>query len=577
MRQELILTLGIAVLASVSSVLAEDGKQAPIYERLSKSRWRSHPWCGYRFVFQPYGDNWESGSPYRCERVAHEAEVQKLLTPVWRDPNFRNTHQIPGLHEWAWNANEKKWPGRTKRECYEMAREWYLRERDKRVGDNHWRKKYPGDKKIAFTSMTGHGWLVHGPAEWGMDWLGIEIGENIDATQLHIAFQRGAARMFGLPTHADVSQWYGGTVPDFVAGVDEYTQLPFNREEVLARISKGGTGLHNGGHSSSLMARMWYVCWLSGITVLCPEACQSTFFAHSAEHRGKHNSPWDGYKKDQRMVLSPYGVRAREFYAVTRKHPEIGVPYTPFAVLLDKYSGFFGFHHNTGKPWGVLPIGDGDRQAFDFLNTAFPNTMRKGGTPEHERLVATVCGDTFDVLVTGVTNDLLNMYPVVIILGEHEFLRETVAVLRAYVKAGGRLYLTKSHTKQLGPAYAELRKAGGVELFDNTNETGRKQLLGKLRHGYVPVRVSGKVEYLVNRMPGGWLVGLVNNKGVTKGRLTPTKLDRSKGQNVTVGLKWGQVKSANEWCTDKSLPVEDNAVLVPVPAGEVRIVEFAEH
>jgi hypothetical protein len=424
--------------------------------------------------------------------------------------------------------------------------------------------------------MTGHGWLVHGPAEWGMDWLGIELGENIDAAQLHIAFQRGAARMFSLPTHADVSQWHGGTVPEFITGVDEYTQIPFNREEVLGKIRQGGTGLHNGGHSSSMMARMWYVCWLSGISVLCPEACQSTFFAHSAEHRRKHKAPWNGYQKDQRMVLSPYGVRARAFYAVTQKHPEIGIPYTPFAVLLDTYSGFFGFHNNTGKPWGVLPIGEGDRRALDFLNTVFPNTMREGGTPEHERLVATVCGDTFDVLVTGVTNDVLNMYPVVIILGEHEFLPETVAVLRAYVKAGGRLCLTRSHINILGPAFEGLRNAGNVTLFDNTNERSRKRFLAKLRHVYVPVAVRGKVEYLVNRTPRGWLVGLVNNEGVTKGNLTPTHVDRSKGQNVMVELKWGQARSASEWCTDRSLRVQNNAVLVPVPAGEVRIVEFVE-
>jgi hypothetical protein len=277
------------------------------------------------------------------------------------------------------------------------------------------------------------------------------------------------------------------------------------------------------------------------------------------------------------MVLSPYGVRAKGFYAVTQKHPEIGVPYTPFAILLDKYSGFFGFHHNTGKPWGVLPIGDGDRRAFDFLNTVFPNTMRQGGTPENERLVATVCGDTFDVLVTGVTNDLLNMYPVVIILGEHEFLPETVAVLKLYLKASGRLYLTKFHANQLGPTCAELRKSGRVELFNNTNAADRKQLLEKLRQEYVPVAVNGKVEYLVNRMPDGWVIGLINNEGVTKDRLIATKVDSSKDQNVTVGLKWGQVKSANEWCTDKLLPVKDNAVSVSVPAGEVRIVEMSMH
>jgi hypothetical protein len=94
MKREMIISLGLAVLSSLSPTFAEDSKEAASYELLANSRWRLRPWCGYRFVFQPYGDNWGPGSSHRCERVAHEAEVQELLTPVWRDPDFRNTHQI---------------------------------------------------------------------------------------------------------------------------------------------------------------------------------------------------------------------------------------------------------------------------------------------------------------------------------------------------------------------------------------------------------------------------------------------------------------------------------------------------
>ena len=568
----------VVMLCIAEAAIPGGGKmERPVhsYKNLAGTAWKPLPWCGYRFVFQPYADNWGPGSGN--ERVAREAEIQQLLTPVWKDPNFLNIHQVPGLHEWAWYELDKKWKGSTKRECYELARDYYLAERDKRINDPHWKRKYPNIEKVPFVSMTGHGWLVHGPAEWGMEWLGIEIGENIDATQLHIAFQRGAARMFRLPTFGDVSQWYSGTVPEFIAGVDEFTAVPFDRDEVLRKIGQGGTGIHNGGHSSSSHARMWYVCWLSGITVVCPEACQATFFAHTVEHRKAHPKTWGhlgGYDENTRVELSPYGVRAKKFYAITQKHPEIGIPYTPIAVLLDKYSGFFGFHANTGMPWGILQPTEGDRQAFDFLNAAFPNTMRLGGTPEHERLVASACGDTIDVLVTGVRNDLLRMYPAVIVLGDHEFLPETVATLEEFLRGGGTLYLTRSHAAQLGPAFAKLQAAGKVQIYDNSGSAGRTRLLEHLRDTYVPVAVSGKMEYLVNRTPTGWVVGLVNNEGVTKDFLGPTKIDRTKDQRVSVKIRVGKVRSAAEWYDDKALRVNDNAVTLDVPAGEVRIVEL---
>ncbi len=572
--------LTTVIAGAVLSVCAQAAPPDVSYQNLADSDWKPLSWCGYRFVFQPYAHNWGPGTG--SERLAHEAEAQQLLTPVWNDPDFKNTHQIPGLHEWAWSGMDERWKGRDKRECYELAKRWYVRERDKRIREPHWKNRYPKDEKIPFTSMTGHGWLVHGPAEWGMDWLGIEIGENIDATQLHIAFQRGAARMFNLPTHADVSQWYGGTVPLYESGVDEFTQLPFDRDEIMAKIRTGGTGLHNGGHSSSSHSRMWYVCWLSGITVLCPEACQSTFFAPTPGYRlqcqqkGVSYESLVGIDKNVRVELSPYGQRAKKFYAITQKHPEIGIPYTPTAVLLDKYSGFFGFHFNTGMPWGVLQPTDGDRRAFDFLNTAFPDTMRQGGTPEHQRLVATECGDTFDVLVTGVKHDLLKMYGALIVLGDHEFLPKTVDTLKSYVADGGELCLTQFHADQLGATFTELQRVGTVQLFDNTSNAGRLRLLKHLRDTYVPVDVSGRMEYLINRTPRGWVVGLVNNEGVTKGNLTATKVDHSKAQTVTVRLRVGTVKSAEEWYTEMPLKVADNAVKVFVPAGEVRIVEFVQ-
>jgi len=95
--------------------------------------------------------------------------------------------------------------------------------------------------------------------------------------QGEIAFLRGSARQNRKPFYVQPSQWYGGTVPIFEEGEDEYTPHELDEAKILDGISKGGIAIPNGGHSSSLLSRMWYVAWLSGAAVVCPEACQDIF------------------------------------------------------------------------------------------------------------------------------------------------------------------------------------------------------------------------------------------------------------------------------------------------------------
>jgi hypothetical protein len=70
-----------------------------------------------------------------------------------------------------------------------------------------------------------------------------------------------------------------------------------------------------------------------------------------------------------------------------------------------------------------------------------------------------------------------------------------------------------------------------------------------LAHVFVdatPVKVSGDVEYLVNRNDAGWVVTLLNNNGVYKPQQGMAQVDRSAYVNVTISIRGQQIQSANE-------------------------------
>ena len=71
-------------------------------------------------------------------------------------------------------------------------------------------------------------------------------------------------------------------------------------------------------------------------------------------------------------------------------------------------------------------------------------------------------------------------------------------------------------------------------------------MVSLLSERYLPISFSGQIQLLINRIESGWLIGLVNNDGVTKERMAAVKLDPSKAKTVSIGLKEQQVKSVQE-------------------------------
>jgi hypothetical protein len=96
-----------------------------------------------------------------------------------------------------------------------------------------------------------------------------------------------------------------------------------------------------------------------------------------------------------------------------------------------------------------------------------------------------------------------------------------------------------------------------------------------------PVRVSGDVEYLLNRNANGWVVTLLNNNGVFKPQQGLAQVDRTAYVNATISLRGQKIQKAVDWITDKELEVKTadgtagtNGVTVSLAPGAVAIVEI---
>jgi len=90
----------------------------------------------------------------------------------------------------------------------------------------------------------------------------------------------------------------------------------------------------------------------------------------------------------------------------------------------------------------------------------------------------------------------------------------------------------------------------------------------------VPVKVTGDVEYLINRTANGWVVTMFNNNGVFKPQQGMAQVDRSAYVNVTITLPGQQIQSATEWTSDTALKVERGNLNVQIAPGSLAIVEL---
>ena len=422
----------------------------------------------------------------------------------------------------------------SRKECYDQVRDYFLT-----------RHRAMRGRTI---SVTGHSHYEAYAGEWGSRVIGLELGENIAFTQSKIAFARGAARQWNKPFSIQVSPWFHGSCT---------TNGPLRREGQYAR------GL-DAGHSLSFYRRMWLHSWFAGAALVTPENSIAIFFE----------------KGDPDWTLTEHGRAAVEVFKTIKTY-DPSVPYTPVAIVLDRYAGYNAYQ---GRPWGILENTPGDLETRDlFQQQLFPgsdhiHTRPDPVNPEKSYLRPTPYGEMFDVLLSNARPELLAAYPVLLLVGDHAFDAQFVSTLFDVLRAGSRVLLHPRHVPALGNDFARLQGTGKVEVLEAWANPATKRSaaisstrLAQLRDSLLPVRVEGDpVQYQVNRRPSGWIVEIVNNEGVIKTPTEPAIAEKDRDAHVTL-VPRVPVSSVSLLRSRERLALTP-AISLSIPAGETRFV-----
>lgn len=426
-----------------------------------------------------------------------------------------------------------------RRECYEVLKRYFTDRNRNLLG--------------RVISVTGHSHYEAYAGEWGARCIGLELGENIAYTQSKLAFARGASKRWQLPWSVQVSPWLSGACT---------TSGPLRVEGNSVR------GL-DAGHSLSFYERMWLHAWFSGVALVTPENSIAIFFE-------KPEAPW---------TMTSHGEKAVEVFRFMQTHDR-GIPCMPVAVVLDHLAGYNAF---MDKPWGILEPTEGDREVRDLFDCQlFPGSDHFHANPEPDNpegtfLRPTPYGEIFDVLLTNVVPELLPAYPVILLAGDIEFDDAFLGELEKSLRRGSLVLMSARHKDALGAQFDRVARHGKVEVLESwiNPETKRptaisKERLARLAREMSPVEVSGDaIQYQINRTPSGWVVELVNNRGVVKVKDKPAIIDTAAVARVT--LKPAEECTAvMEWRSGRSHSTSGE-IAVELGPGQTEFIEFVQN
>ncbi len=492
------------------------------------------------------------GSSYDLERVRHsirshnlgeyDSAVSKVMAAEW---GYSFTH-LDGQVDGAGRRIQAGYPmpPADRSECLAVI-EAFLKRQYIAGADHPW------------ASMNGHFPWHHYAAEFGFDQIGSEIGENINNYQWHVALTRGAARQYARPWFMDFSAWHGPGVTDYSKG----------------KIWGEYSGPDH-GHSMSLFERSLFMCYMAGAGQITAEAGGAMAFLTTVDEQDRYH-------------LSPYGEVCRRLRLFTLAHPDVGIPLTPFAIVLDFFHGAYpGF--GKRRAFWHFDYTAGDTMTWDLIDMIWPGGWEVMGRNETGTMVNGPFGDTFDILLHNAPQQVLNSYPCLILSGDIRLSPAETARYVNYVRQGGTLILN-SALQRAFPDYAKL-PAGATrhELVDGRGRVilfgpdfqvrGLEPILGEQLARHLPVNVSPGVHFLVNQARDRVYVTLINNRGVTKAPREKPVIDP--GEAVAVTVSWqGRTppKAVRDITRQRDLDWQPGTgVTSTVPAGGLTVLEFVQ-
>jgi hypothetical protein len=518
-------------------------------------------------------------------------------------------------------AELKVLPTMSRRELLEAHRQFYTnalarkwRETFKTETGPLWNKLIPAQS----TSSTS---FAHALTQWGVNLLGMETAAVMPMTGMRIAFTRGAVRQFGgafLYYHAPN---FGDTATTFTntqnfAGPDHFYH------------SRYGASM---GPSLSWYRKNYYLYYMAGASAIYIEQGFDQFFKPGPGEHPYQLNPLGRITDEFVRFAEKHPDRGTPYTPVAfLLDPAHGFemtdyPHWPFEVSqIDRGDRALRELFGVAYYPGLVVEGEpaiADRQPF--VSGVFGDIF--------DVLTAADGEDTR-------IKSLLPSYRAVVAGARIEWSAEWIKRLEEYVRNGGTVVINAAQINKVPEQFSGVRLRNdtgeahnarclaqgeepqdlkgqifryekidlkGANAFITTlggeplvtvNKVGKgnvvfaavADLLGEderitpfaahmLAHVFadaVPVKVTGDVEYLINRTANGWVVTMLNNNGVFKTQQGMAQVDRNAYVNVTIALTGQQIKSAVEWTSETPVKVEGGSVSVRIAPGSLAIVEL---
>ncbi len=262
--------------------------------------------------------------------------------------------------------------------------------------------------------------------------LGTESAQALPSVPMWYAFVRGAGKQYGV-------LWYGNA-----SVFNRWGWKSLAHPDAEDALEGGYWTGPTVGASMSLLRRFWYILTMYGSTIM---GYDMGLLGTRQEERVVH-----GVEKSL-PVLTDLGREHLEGAKWAADHADRGELHTPVALLWDFYTGWAPPRHlytgDTFLVWGNMPYEKGDHQIDLVFRELYPDYPDAGFChSERGFLTTTPCGDSFDVLLSDASAEVIDRYGCVVLLGETRLEGDLLDKLRAYVARGGRLVASAA---QLGP------------------------------------------------------------------------------------------------------------------------------
>jgi len=428
-----------------------------------------------------------------------------------------------------------------------------------------------------------------------------EIGRDTGGASLRFAFLRGAARQY------DARPW-GVTVSPAFCGSSPFGNIP-SVDWSATRWTGVGPDC---GHSMSLLFRLLMAGQFAG----------ATFIERGPDPRLRLSGSEPTYDVS-------FGDDVKTWQQYIRAHPRRGVPYTPFAFLMD-------FNHT----WRPRESGissernvDGNVSIDAILRHVF--AWQTDVDFEQGFLTNGPYGEVFDIVTDNASIGALNPYGMIWPLESSAVGHNTQETLVQYAKSGGILVLNAAVARAFPPqflgvrfeprtqiaaqiqtglaalpaitapyvfhAMAPSRSAEVLAWSDNGaplltwRKTGRglvivaatdswldergqllplvPALMRAFADAFLPVQLLGDAQVFLNREPDGWIIALINNNGVAKVPTLPASIDPKRAADCILQFKKGVPLQFLTYLGEFRWNNRANGLYTRLQPGEIAVVK----